>query len=79
MFSRIQAFLRGTKGCTKWDEVRDEQIRNEPQIYSIHDGSQQRRINWKMKTVKNQDQISISGHGDIGRLMTRRTSQSSSS
>ena len=33
----VKMILRGTKECTKLDHIRNENTRNELQIYSIHD------------------------------------------
>lgn len=81
--SRIQSaemsFLRRTKGCTRLDHIQNEDIRNELQIYAIHDKIQQYRNNWKQHLYR-MDQTRLprlvfqyrpTGHRDVGRPRKR--------
>jgi hypothetical protein len=48
--SRIQSaemkFLRSVKGCTRMDHIRNEEIRNELEMYAIQDKITEYRIRW---------------------------------
>lgn len=81
--SKIQSaemkFLRRVKGCTKMDQIRNEDIREELNIYSIHEKLEEYKDNWRTHLHRmNNERIPAlinsyqpQGRRDIGRPRKR--------